>query len=152
AISKRLADVINRRFYFFDGSSRRGIADAKQDDLIMVETHPRYRRNVHRLMAVVGALGTEADLAKTHARIDVLKKQLHEPTAAADAALQLEAIGEEGIPALLAAIDSPNPEIRFYAAEALAYLDHSDAIEPLVELSRDQPAFRYHTLQALAGM
>lgn len=152
AISKRLAEVINRRFYFFDGSSRRGIANAKEDDLIEIETHKRYRHNVHRMMAVVGALGTEGDIAETHARIETLAKQLLEPTAAADAALQLEGIGEEGIPSLLAALGSSNPEIRFYAAEALAYLDCVEAVEPLVELSREQPAFRYHTLQALAGM
>ncbi len=152
AISKRLAEVINRRFYFFDGSARRGIANAKEDDLIAIETHPRYRHNVHRMMAVVGLLGTEADIAETHARIDTLAKQLLEPTSASDAALQLEGIGDEGVPALLAALTSSNPEIQFYAAEALAYLDRVEAVEPLVELSRDQPAFRYHTLQALAGM
>lgn len=152
AISKRLAEVINRRFYFFDGSSRRGIANAKEDDLIAIETHPRYRQNVHRMMAVVGALGTEADIAKTHARIDILAKQLLEPTSASDAALQLEGIGDEGVPSLLSALGSPNPELRFYAAEALAYLDRVEAVDPLIELSRDQPAFRYHTLQALAGM
>ena len=117
AISKRLAEVINRRFYFFDGSSRRGIATAKEDDLIAIETHPRYRQNVHRMMAVVGSLGTEGDVAKTHARIDILAKQLLEPTAASDAALQLEGIGDEAVPSLLSALGSPNPEIRFYAAE-----------------------------------
>ena len=34
----------------------------------------------------------------------------------------------------------------------LAYLDRVEAVDPLLELSREQPAFRYHTLQALAGM
>lgn len=152
AIAKRLAEAINQRFYFFDGSSRRGIANAKEDDFIEIKVHPRYRHNVHRMMAVVGALGTERKLSVTHDRIAALSKQLEEPTTAADAAMQLEAIGDEGVPSLLAALGSPNPEIRFYASEALAYLDRVEAVEPLVELSRDQPAFRYHTLQALAGM
>lgn len=152
AMATRLASAINRRFYFFDGSSRRGIATAKEDDYIAVEVHPRYRHNVHRMMAVIGALGTESKLSVTHDRIATLAKQLEEPTTAADAAMQLEGIGDEGVPALLAALGSPNPEIRFYASEALAYLDRVEAVQPLVELSRDQPAFRYHTLHALAGM
>jgi hypothetical protein len=152
AISKRLAEVINRRFYYFDGTARRGIATAKEDDLIDIEIPERYRHNVNRLMAVVGAMGTEVDVAITNTRVENLGRQLMEPTTAQDAALQLEGIGQPGIPALLNALGSPNPELRFYAAEALAYLDHDEAIEPLVELSRDHPAFRYQTLNALAGM
>jgi flagellar basal body P-ring protein FlgI len=151
-IAKLLSDTINRRFYLSDGSGKRGISDAKEDDLISIEVPERYRYNVHRLMAVVGALGTETDLGKTHQRIELLGKLLIEPTTARDASLQLEGIGEEAVPALLVGLGSSNPEIRFYSAEALAYLDHADAVGPLVELTRDQPAFRFQTLLALSGM
>jgi flagellar basal body P-ring protein FlgI len=150
--AKLLQDVINRRFYLADHSGRRGIANAREDDLIDVEAPERYRHNVHRLMAVIGALGTESDLAKTHQRIVNLGNQLMEPTAAQDAALQLEGIGEEAIPTLLKGAQSANAEIRFYSAEALAYLDHSDCVAPLVELARDQPAFRFPIFLALSGM
>jgi flagellar basal body P-ring protein FlgI len=150
--AKLMQDVINRRFYLADNSGRRGIANAREDDLIDIEVPERYRHNVHRLMAVIGALGTESDLAKTHQRIVSLGNQLLEPTAAQDAALQLEGIGEEAIPVLLKGAQSGNAEIRFYSAEALAYLDHSDCIAPLVELARDQPAFRFPVLLALSGM
>lgn len=150
--AKTLAKVINNRFYYFDGTARRGIATAKQDDLIDIEIPERYRNNAHRLMAVVGAMGTEQDITVTNDRVETLSRQLLEPTTAQDASLQLEGIGQPGVPALLAAIGSPDPEIRFYAAETLAYLDHDEAIEPLIELSRDHPAFRYQTLLALAGM
>lgn len=150
--AKKLSRVINGRYYYFDGTDRRGIATPKQDDLIDVEVPERYRNNANRLMAVIGAMGTEEDITVTNNRIEELSRQLLEPTTAQDAALQLEGIGQPGVPALLAAMASPNPEIRFYAAEALAYLDNEEAIAPLVELSRDQPAFRYQTLMALSGM
>lgn len=152
AIAQRLADVINRRFYYFDGTTRKGIANPREDDLIELEVSERYRQNVHRMMAVVLAMGTEGDLGKTQERLEPLGRMLMEPTTAQDAALQLEGIGQEGIPVLTSALGVSNPEIRFYASEALAYLDHPEAIAPLVELARDQPAFRYQALLALAGM
>lgn len=150
--AKMIAKVINNRFYYFDGTTRRGIATAKQDDLIDIEIPERYRNNAHRLMAVVGAMGTEKDITITNDRVETLSRLLLEPTTAQDAALQLEGIGQPGVPALLSAIGSPNAEIRFYAAESLAYLDNDEAIQSLIELSRDQPAFRYQTLLALSGM
>lgn len=152
AISKSIAKAINLRFFYFDGTNRTGIANAKEDDLIEIEVPERYRNNVHRLMAVVGAIGTSTDLTKINERIQSLSRQLMEPTTAQDAAFQLEGIGQDGIPALLTAIGSPNPEIRFYAAEALGYLDNDEAIPALVELSREQHAFRFNTLQTLSGM
>ena len=66
--------------------------------------------------------------------------------------MQLEAIGSEGVDALLKGIQSKDPEVRFYAAEALAYLDHREAAEPLGQIARDQPAFRVFALTALSAM
>ena len=42
------------------------------------------------------------------------------------------------------------PEVRFYAAEALAYLDQPEAAAPLGQAARDESAFRWHALTALA--
>jgi hypothetical protein len=81
-----------------------------------------------------------------------LGKKMNEPTTAADAALQLEALGEPAVPTLLEAMKNPDEEIRFYAAESLAYLDRSEAIEPLEIAATDQAAFRYSALIALEGM
>lgn len=151
-ISKALADAINRRFYYVDGTTRRGIANAREDDFIELEVADRYRQNVHRMFAVILALTTEKDLGKIHQRMELLGRQLEDPVTAQDAALQLEAIGEESVPVLLKGLESNNPELQFYAAEALAYLDNEAAIEPLTSLCRIQPAFRYQALLALSGM
>jgi hypothetical protein len=65
-----------------------------------------------------------------------------EPTAARQACLELEALGKEGIPALEESLQNANPEIRFYAAYSLAYLDHPPAIPVLKELAIAIPEFR----------
>ena len=151
-MSSDLAEAINRRFFFFDGSTRRGIAKAVEDDYIEIEVHPRYERNVDRMMFVILAMGAKGRTMDSQERLANLAKRLQEPVTAADAALQLEAIGENAVPTLLEGIKSSNPELRLYAAEALAYLDRVEAIEPLVDSARSVAAFRHRALMALQGI
>lgn len=151
-MAAQLENAINQRFYFFDGTTRGGIAKAREDDYIEISVHPRYRRNIHRMMAVVSMVVAKGESAETQHRLAKLGKRLAEPTTAADAAMQLEALGERAVPTLLEALKNTDPEIRFYAAEALAYLERSEAIEPLEQAAADQPAFRYPALIALEGM
>jgi hypothetical protein len=148
-LASDLAAAVNRRFFFFDGTTRRGIAKAVEDDFIELDLHPRYRANVYRLMEVVRAIGVSPESSESHKRLTELAARLASPAAAADAALQLEAIGESAIPTLIEGTRSSNPELRFYAAEALAYLDRVEAIEPLEEAAREVAAFRHDALLAL---
>ena len=151
-MAAQLENAINQRFYFFDGTTRGGIAKAREDDYIEISVHPRYRRNIHRLMAVVSMVVARGESAETQHRLANLGKRMAEPTTAADAAMQLEALGERAVPTLLEALKNSDPEIRFYAAEALAYLERSEAIEPLEQAAAEQAAFRYPALIALEGM
>ncbi len=151
-MAAQLAEAINQRFYFFDGATRGGIAKAREDDFIEISVHPRYRRNIHRLMAVVSMVVAKGESAETQHRLASLGRRMAEPTTAADAAMQLEALGERAIPTLLEALQHPDLEIRFYAAEALAYLERSEAIAPLEQAAAEQAAFRYPALIALEGM
>ena len=150
--SSALAAAINRRFFFFDGTTRRGIAKAKEDDFLEMETHPRYRKNIPRMMAVIQAISTAPESSATQTRLAELANELSAPATAADAALQLEAMGENAVPILIDALDSPNPELRFYAAEALAYLNRTEAIESLETAIRETAAFRHPSLLAMQGM
>ncbi|MCM2370049.1 flagellar basal body P-ring protein FlgI [Aporhodopirellula aestuarii] len=151
-IAKAIADAINNRFYFFDGTTRRGIAKAVEDDFVEIDVHPRYRQHEERLMAVVRAITVAPESSSTQAKLVDLGEKLRVPSTAADAALQLEAIGEGAIPTLVEATKLSNPELRFYAAETLAYLDRAEAIEPLVEGIRLEPAFRAPALSAMLGL
>jgi hypothetical protein len=151
-LAKALADAINRRFFFFDGTTRRGIAKPLEDDYIELDVHPRYRANLPRMMEVVRAVGGEGVSSDTQARLTELAGRLGDPATAADAALQLESLGDSAVPTLIEGLSSSNPELRFYAAEALAYLDRIEAIDPLESSGREVPAFRYSALVALQGL
>ena len=151
-VAAQIASAINARFYFFDGSTRTGIAKAVEDDFIEVQIHPRYRRNIHRMMAVVSMVSPKGESAQTQTDLLELGQRLNEPTTANEAALQLEAMGQSAIPTLLNGVKSSNKEIRFYAAQALAYLDRSEAVDALTDAAREESAFRYPALIALEGM
>ena len=150
-ISADLEAAINRRFFFFDGTTRRGIAKAIEDDFIELEAHPRYRRNEHRMIEVVRSISGRPENATSPARLAALAERLLEPGTASDAALQLEGIGDTAIPTLLRGLESANPEVRFYAAESLAFLNREESIRPLAAAARETPAFRYSALAALQG-
>lgn len=151
-VASKIAEIINRRFYFYEGKNRGGVALAKEDDFIEISVHPRYRRNVHRLMAVIGMVSTKGEDDNTQTALIDLGKRLLEPTAASEAALELEAIGDASIPTLLSAISSSDPGVRFYAAEALAYLDRNESIEVLEELISAYALYRHEGLLALEAM
>ena len=148
-MASRIQKAINRRFFFFDGSTRRGIAKAVEDDFIEIEVHPRYRGNEQRMMAVIRSIAIGKDVADPQARLTDLASRLSNPATARDAALQLESMGEGAVPTLIEGTKSANPELRFYAAEALAYLDRSEAVAPLEEAAREVLAFRYPSIAAL---
>ncbi len=151
-MSTTLAAAINRRFFFYDGTTRRGIAKPTEDDYIEIDMHPRYRGQQARMMVIVGAIAVKPESTQTQMRLVELGKRLREPATAADAANQLEALGESAIPTLTEALSTANPELKFYAAEALAYLDRAEAVEPLEASIRDVSAFRFAGLAALEGM
>ena len=148
--SSRVATAVNRRFYTFHNGLKTGMAKAKTDEYIELDVHPRYKNNIQRYIQVVRALPIHESANLRMQRVAELKEMLKDPATASDAAIQLEALGSEGTDALLEGIRSPNLETRFYAAEALAFLDRREAAEPLAEIARNQPAFRVFALSALS--
>jgi len=152
ANSSRVADTINKRFHTFIKGSQAGMASAKTNEYIELNLHPRYKDNVHRFVAVVRALALDDSARTTARRIEELRQKLHVPDTASGAAIQLEAIGSDAAETLIEGTKSTNPEIRFYSAEALAYLDRTEAAEPLAEIALTEPAFRVFALQALSAM
>jgi hypothetical protein len=82
-----------------------------------------------------------------------LEQQLTDPLTAANAAVRLEAVGsDEAKEILKKGAKSLDPEVRFYAAEALAYLDDTAAVEVLAGVAENEPAFRVNALAALSAM
>ncbi len=150
--SAMIGASINDRFHHFDRGEKSGVAKPLRDNQVELAMHPRYKNNFSRYLAVVlnVAVGeTPADRAKRLLKLD---RMLHEPITAQRAAIRLEAIGQEAIPILRKGVGSPDAEVRFYAAEALGYLDDAAAAPPLFEAARDERAFRWRSMTALSAM
>lgn len=140
---------INERFFRYDGSTRKGAAVPKRDQMIEIGLDPKYRLDPQHYMNVIMSLGFSEKASDKAARLELCRRQLQEPTTARRACLQLEAIGKDGIPALMEGMISGNDEIRFYCAHALAYLNDRRCVDTLEQLTVTQPAFRAMTLNAL---
>jgi len=150
--SSRVANAINRRFHTFDRGIKVGVAEAQTDKSIRLLIHPRYKDNIMRYIRVIRAIALRESTQERDARTIRLKEELNDPATTAQAALQLEAIGRNGADILVSALDSPRVEVRFHAAEALAFLDRREAADPLARVARDEPAFRVFALAALSVM
>jgi len=83
-------------------------------------------------------------------RMESLAEQLLHPATTHRAALQLEAIGDRGIPFLQRALTVDNPEVQFESAQALAYLGDASGVEILKRAAQNEPAFRVYALAALS--
>ncbi len=150
AMSKRLGDWINRRFHTVVRGVKRGVANPKTDRYIELAVPPLYRNNLPRYIRVIQCVAVIEPPEGRHARMQLLARQLTDPVTAPAAALRLEAIGKDGIPFLRKALDSDDAEIRFAAAEALAYLGESVAARHLAEAARSLRSARPAALAALS--
>ncbi len=150
--SAEVGNAVNRRFHTFSNGIQKGVAKPKDDEYIELAVHPRYKYNLERYMQVIRALAVREPAVRQAQRLEALSRQLLDPVTAGRAALRLEAIGKDGIPVLRRGLESTDPEVRFHAAQALAYLDVAEAVPALVQASRDEPAFRAYALAALSAM
>ena len=149
-LSAQLGQSVNQRFHTFNRGIKQGVATPRSDERIDLKVHPRYKDNVARYIRVVRSIPIKESPTEQSLRIGLLARQLVDPITASTAALRLEAIGHEAVGALAEGIESSDDEVRFYAAEALAYLDDSRAAAPLARAAREEPAFRAYALAALS--
>lgn len=149
--SQRIANAVSERFHRYNKYGQRiACAEAKDDTVVLLKTHEQYANNFPRYQAVIRNLAlNETDVAR-RMRMEVLAREIMEPEKCQLAALQLEAIGTDSIPFLKDALESENFEVRFMAAQSLAYLEDPTGVPVLLEAARDQPAFRIYALVALS--
>lgn len=150
--SSMIGAAINERFHHFDRGEQSGVAKPLRDNQVELALHHRYKHNFDRYKYVLLNIAVGETPAERSVRLLKLDRMLHEPVTAQRAAIRLEAIGNEAAPILRKGAQSADAEIRFYAAEALAYLDDAAAAEPLFEAARDERAFRWRAMTALAAM
>jgi len=147
--------AVNRRFQTAGRDKKDAVAKLGNKDVLELKLTPRYKDNVSRYLRVVQALPLKETPGQRLDRMAQLERQLLDPATSAAAALKLEAIGPEGADILLKGLQSSHPDVRFHAAEALAYLGHDNspaAAVPLGEAARNEPAFRVYALSALSAL
>ncbi len=149
--TKRIADRIGKRFNYYDNGVKKSLAKAMTDYHIELKVHPRYKENYVRFVHVIRHIALRETATEEHDRMERLKKELMVPETTSNAALQLEAIGSpDAILMLKEGLKSPIAEVRFYCADALAYLGDGSGAHELVAAAENEEAFRVFALAALS--
>jgi flagellar basal body P-ring protein FlgI len=151
-VSTQIGRAINQRFFTVDAGVKKGVANPERDNYLALAVSPRYKHNLARYLRVIRNIPLRESPTERIERLKLLEKKLLEPASCVLASLQLEAIGNEAIPALQEGLKSSDREVRFYSAEALAYLDRPEAAAVLAAAAKDEPAFRWHALTALSTL
>jgi flagellar basal body P-ring protein FlgI len=150
--AKLVENTVNRRFHGRQGVEQKGMADAKTDATLVLQVPAVYHQNQDRYFQVVRLLQLSSTPEQLETRTARWAKELLDPATAGMAALRLEAIGENAIAILRTGLESSDPKVRFFAAEALAYLRDGSGAEVLAETASKNADFRIHALAALAAM
>ncbi len=151
--SALLQKVINQRFHMRKGVNQEGMAEAKTDEYLVLNVPSIYHQNQARYFQVIQHLPIVSNVPElTSRRMETWSKELLDPKTAGVAALKLEGVGRNAIETLKAGLASPNAQVRFFAAEALAYLNDASGVDVLVESAIQTPEFRAHAFAALAAM
>ena len=151
AVRAQVANAVNRRFSTHKNGIKVGVATAIRGNYVDLTVDPAYKDNLVRYFQVLRAIELRETSAELGMRIVKLKSKLLDPVTAAEAAIKLEAIGKPAIDALIAGAQSQDPQVQFYAAEALAYLDRREAADALAKAAHNS-AFRGLALTALSVM
>ena len=151
--TERISEAIGRRFFDMVQGRKVPMAKAKTDQYIELRVPERYRDNYMHYLSVIRAIAINETTVEQRERLERLRRKLFTPETAGRGALELEAIGSPEAKLILReGVEHPNAEVRFYAADALAYMGDSAGARVLVAAARDEPAFRVFALAALATL
>ena len=151
-LSKLVEDVIKERFHQSDGLDQKGMASAKQDNLLILKVPRTYHHNQVRYFQVIQNMPLVRNPSLSEERMKTWGKELLDPKTTGKAALKLEGIGTNALPILREGLASTDPTVRFFSAEAIAYLGGVDAADTLAEAATTKPEYRSYALKALAAM
>jgi hypothetical protein len=150
-VSAMVESVVNQRFPQTDGVEQKGSAVAKTDGYLELKVPAVYHQNQDRFFRVVKLLPMVDSPTLRSQRTAAWGRDLLDPKKAGIAALRLEGLGPNAIDSLKAGLASPNAQVRFFAAEALAFLNDPSGAEVLGQAARAMPGFRGPALAALAA-
>ncbi len=144
--------VVNARFNKNEHGQKKGAATAKTDSYLELRVPEIYHQNQERYFRVVQLLPMVDTPELRRGRVESTARQLLDPKTSGVAALKLEALGPSTVDRLSAGLESDDADVRFFAAEALAYLNEPAGVDALGETAVKQPKYRAYALAALAAM
>jgi flagellar basal body P-ring protein FlgI len=147
-----IQNAINQRFPQRGTGISKGTANGKSDSHLEIKIPSNYHQNQLRYFRVVQLLQLVDSPDLRVQRQETWGKELLDPKTSGIAALKLESLGISAQEKLEEGLKSPHPQVRFLAAEALAYLDNPKGAEVLSETAIQMPQFRAYALAALASM
>jgi flagellar basal body P-ring protein FlgI len=150
--SKLLETVINDRFHQTEDGHQKGAATAKTDSYLVLKVPELYHQNQDHFFRVIQLLPVIDSAELRSRRLATWSKELLDLATAGMAAMKLEGMGSSGIAALQAGLASSNEEVRFFSAEALAYLNDTSGVEALGDTIIQKADFRPYALAALAAL
>lgn len=149
--SAMIEAVVNQRFPQTEGVEQKGSVKAKTDQYLELKVPRIYHQNQDRYFRVVKLLPMVDSPALRAQRTAAWGRDLLDPTKAGIAALRLEGLGPNALEVLKIGLQSANPQVKFFAAEAMAYLNDPGGAEVLAETAKARPEFRAYALAALAA-
>jgi Flagellar P-ring protein/HEAT repeats len=150
--SQLLENVIKQRFHETQDGKNEGMAVAKTDAALVLRVPRIYHHNQDRYHLIITYLNLVENPALRQQRMQEWGKDLLDPKKVGIAALKLEGLGPVAAPVLKQALGSPEDNVRFFAAESLAYLNDGDSAAVLYEIAKKKPEFRSHVFKAMAAM
>lgn len=128
------------------------LARAINKEIVHVRVPYAYRHNPERYLRVARLMPLREVPEQQGRYRRRLHKMLLDPSDTLRAALRLEALGKESVPALKRGLESDHALVRFASAEALAYLGSTAGVEELSHLARRHTELRRYCLLALASL
>jgi flagellar basal body P-ring protein FlgI len=150
--SKMLEKVVNERFHEFEHGKQTGVATAKQPSFLTLKVPALYHQNQDHYFRVVQLLSMIDSPELRARRSAAWTKELQDPTTAGVAAMKLEGLGTASVEPLKTGLNSPNTQVRFFSAEALAYLNDTAGVDALGDTAVHNKDFRVYALAALAAL
>jgi hypothetical protein len=143
---------INDKFHGTNGAGCGETAHALTKDVVHVKVPYEYRLTPERYLLVIRLIPLRESAQTAGKYRQRLQEMLLDPRETIRAALRLEALGKESIPALKKGLASNQALVRFAAAEALTYLGNTAGIDELSRLAEKHETLRGHCLAAMASM
>ena len=152
--ARKYRHSINRRFFTFIDGRKQGVATPKTGEFIDIAMHPRYHDNIGRYMQILRNIAIDESANTLQARLLVPGTAVKRSADSANAAMRLEAIGDDQAKQILKQGISIKRSRKYASTPLKRWLISTTpaAVTVLADVARNEPSFRVNALAALSAM